>query len=79
MVPEANTSSSHGDAMYLTIDGNHHANRYAKNSDPHDESLLKGQSYFPEKKAYRDYLAKTMITKEVSFTYFSWLILLKEI
>lgn len=52
--------------MYLTIDGNHHANRYVKNSDLRDESLLLGRSYFPDKDSYREYLAKTTVTKEVS-------------
>lgn len=61
-----NSSVSHGNAMYLTIDGNHHANRYVKNSDLRDESLLLGQSYFPEKNSYREYLAQTTVTKEVS-------------
>jgi hypothetical protein len=56
---------SHLSSIFLTIDGNHHANRYIKNTDPSDQSLLKGHGYFPEKKAYKEYIAGIPSTKEV--------------
>lgn len=69
LILSTNRSFSHGNSMYLTIDGNHHANRYVKNSDSRDESLLLGQSYFPDKISYREYLDKTIVTKEVSLSF----------
>lgn len=52
--------------MFLTLDGNHHANRYAKNTNPKDESLYKGAAYLPEQEVYKSYLSSTEVTKEVS-------------
>lgn len=37
-------------------DGNHHANKFAKNTDPDDVSLFAGKAYFPEETAYQQYL-----------------------
>lgn len=55
----------HGAGIYLTIDGNHHANRYSKNTDPRDASLLRGASYMPERVLYKEYVTGTECTKEV--------------
>jgi hypothetical protein len=58
---------SHLKVLRLVIDGNHHANRYTKNSDPADSSLLEGRAsgYFPSAASYSDYLNKIPATKEV--------------
>jgi hypothetical protein len=51
------------------MDGNHRANRYSKNSDPSDISHWDGDTvhgYFPDTKAYRNYLAGIPVTREVS-------------
>lgn len=60
------TFCRHGAGVYLTVDGNHHANRYSKNSDPRDSSLLKGASYMPERDLYKKYVDSTECAKEVS-------------
>lgn len=39
-----------------TADGNHHANKYMKNTDPDNVSLFGGRSYFPEDSIYRAYI-----------------------
>lgn len=52
--------------MSITVDGNHHANRYTKNTDRNDRSLLVTLSgYFPGNE-YRLYLDQIPVTKEVS-------------
>lgn len=65
--------SSHLSSLFLTLDGNHHANRYAKNTDPTDSSLFKGNAYLPDQQTYRDYLSRTEVTKEVCFFLFHFL------
>lgn len=57
---------SHTSSLRLTIDGNHHANRYAKNTDYHDTSLIKGESYMPTRAEYQEHLSDIHVTKEVS-------------
>jgi hypothetical protein len=47
---------SHLNQTQVTVDGNFHANRYAKNSSPDDYSLFEGCAYFPDDKEYKDYL-----------------------
>ncbi|KIM36002.1 hypothetical protein M413DRAFT_20657 [Hebeloma cylindrosporum] len=39
-----------------TADGNHHSNKYAKNTDPDDVSLYEGRAYFPNDVEYREYI-----------------------
>ncbi|KAJ3519411.1 hypothetical protein NMY22_g13219 [Coprinellus aureogranulatus] len=39
-----------------TVDGNHHANHYAKNGDPHSVSLFNGRAYFPQEERYQKFL-----------------------
>ncbi|KAJ3511561.1 hypothetical protein NMY22_g15609 [Coprinellus aureogranulatus] len=39
-----------------TLDGNHHANHYAKNGDPHSVSLFGGRAYFPPEEEYQKML-----------------------
>jgi len=53
--------------LRLTVDGNHHLNRYMKNSDRSDRSLLDGRAigYFPKRDIYRGYLNGIPVTKEV--------------
>ncbi|KAF9538704.1 hypothetical protein CPC08DRAFT_604681, partial [Agrocybe pediades] len=40
----------------FTADGNHHSNRYLKNTDPDDISLFEGKAYFPEDGEYKEYV-----------------------
>ncbi|KAF8955089.1 hypothetical protein BDZ97DRAFT_1968746 [Flammula alnicola] len=40
----------------LTADGNHHSNKYRKNTDPDDISLYEGKAYFPNDLEYREYV-----------------------
>jgi hypothetical protein len=49
------------------MDGNHHANRFVKNSDPRDTSLLEqtAHGYFPPKVDYTTYLKAIPNAKEV--------------
>ncbi|KDR65131.1 hypothetical protein GALMADRAFT_148963 [Galerina marginata CBS 339.88] len=42
----------------LTADGNHHSNKYSKNTDPDDVSLYDGNSYIPRDQEYKEYLEK---------------------
>lgn len=51
-----NHFESHLNSLQQTIDGNFHANKYIKNTDPDDVSLFKGKSYFPDDYQFRDYL-----------------------
>ncbi|KAF8803122.1 hypothetical protein BYT27DRAFT_7226149 [Phlegmacium glaucopus] len=37
-------------------DGNHHSNKYSKNTDPNDVSLYNGTAYFPEDTTYQEFL-----------------------
>jgi hypothetical protein len=62
------TLNSHLSSLFLTINGNHHANRYFKNSNPHDQSLLCGSGYFPEKETYKAYIAGTPSDREVNLS-----------
>ncbi|KAF9037448.1 hypothetical protein BJ165DRAFT_1532135 [Panaeolus papilionaceus] len=50
------SSLRHLNQLQLTADGNHHANRYKKNSDPLSYSLFHGRAYFPEETSYQVYL-----------------------
>jgi len=36
--------------------GNHHANKFSKNSDPDDISLFDGKGTFPEDSEFRKYI-----------------------
>ncbi|KDR66863.1 hypothetical protein GALMADRAFT_283703 [Galerina marginata CBS 339.88] len=42
----------------LTADGNHHSNKYSKNTDPDDVSLYDGNAYIPRDQEYKEYLEK---------------------
>lgn len=48
--------SSHLIQTQYTADGNHHSNKYAKNTDPDDVSLYDGRAYYPNDAEYRDYI-----------------------
>ena len=58
---------SHLNQLQQTADGNHHANKYIKNTDPDDVSLFGGKAYFPDDKEFRQYLQdlKKLPTKDV--------------
>lgn len=58
-------------SIFFTMDGNHHANRYVKNTDPRDVSLLSGSSYMPVKSVYKKYLEGIESAKEVSTHFLS--------
>lgn len=68
---EGLTVFSHLRALFLTIDGNHHANRYKKNTDKNDKTLFSGSAYFPKTHEYEDYLEPIEVNKEVS-TFVPW-------
>lgn len=40
----------------LTADGNHHLNKFVKNTDPNDTSWFSGRAYFPEDSQFQQYL-----------------------
>ncbi|KDR72437.1 hypothetical protein GALMADRAFT_51291, partial [Galerina marginata CBS 339.88] len=42
--------------IQYTADGNHHSNKYAKNTDPDDISLYDGKAYYPRDAEYREYI-----------------------
>lgn len=67
---------SHLNQTQYTADGNHHSNKYSKNTDPDDISLYNGTAYFPEDTAYREFLSKIPnAASEVYWGFFnSWLI-----
>ncbi|KAF8810573.1 hypothetical protein BYT27DRAFT_7091579, partial [Phlegmacium glaucopus] len=46
----------HLNQTQYTADGNHHSNKYSKNTDPDDVSLYNGTAYFPEDTAYQEFL-----------------------
>ncbi|KAG2018837.1 hypothetical protein CC2G_008224 [Coprinopsis cinerea AmutBmut pab1-1] len=48
----------HLSQLQLTADGNHHANRYMKNTDPLNRSLFDGRGYFPRDDEYKAYLGR---------------------
>ena len=48
--------SRHLNQMLHTADGNHHANKFSKNSDPDDISLFDGKGTFPEDSDFRKYI-----------------------
>lgn len=48
------------------MDGNFHANRSKKNTDPNDTSLYGGTSYFPSDAFLKEQLAKAPQTEEVN-------------
>ena len=39
-----------------TADGNHHSNKYAKNTNPDDVSLYDGRAYYPNNAEYQEYI-----------------------
>jgi hypothetical protein len=52
---------------FKTADGNHHSNRYSKNTDPSDVSLWdRFFGYFPCALTYKDYLDRLPEAKEVN-------------
>jgi len=59
------SNSSHLSSIFLTMDGNHHANRYFKNTDKHDVSLSSGLGYIPRKTDYKLYLGDDLVDQEV--------------
>ncbi|KAF9545130.1 hypothetical protein CPC08DRAFT_823958 [Agrocybe pediades] len=48
----------HLNQTQFTADGNHHSNRYLKNTDPDDISLFEGKAYFPEDSEYQKYIKR---------------------
>ena len=58
-------SPRHLRTLSLTLDGNHHANRYKKNADKLDLSLFDGKGYFPRNEDYRAYVDAIPTAKEV--------------
>jgi len=53
-----------------TADGNHHSNKYAKNTDPDDISLYDGRAYYPNDAEYREYIKNLpKNAPEVSFRF----------
>jgi hypothetical protein len=42
--------------MLHTADGNHHANKFSKNSDPDDISLFNGKGTFPKDSDFQRYI-----------------------
>ena len=42
--------------MLHTADGNHHANKFSKNSDPDEVSLFNGRGTFPEDSNFQKYI-----------------------
>ena len=52
-----NSLTSHLNQTVLTLDGNHHLNKFVKNTDPNDISLFRGRAYIPEDSQYQAYLA----------------------
>ena len=52
----------------MVMDGNHHANRYPKNTDPKDVSLWNDRAfgYFPDIAKYKQYVQGIPLNKEVS-------------
>jgi hypothetical protein len=43
----------------LTLDGNHHASQFKKNTDSADVSALEGHAYSPVDTTYKEYLQRT--------------------
>jgi len=56
MYTAPNHQSRHLNQMLHTADGNHHANKFSKNSDPDDVSLFNGKGTFPEESAFQKYI-----------------------
>jgi hypothetical protein len=54
--PNKKLISSHLNQTQYTADGNHHSNKYSKNTDPDDISLYNGTAYFPEDSTYREFV-----------------------
>ena len=50
------TLQSHLNQTQYTADGNHHSNKYLKNTDPNDVSLCDGKAYFPNDAEYNEYI-----------------------
>jgi len=48
--------SRHLNQMLHTADGNHHANKFSKNSDLDDISLFNGKGTFPEDSGFQKYI-----------------------
>jgi len=46
----------HLNQMLHTADGNHHANKFTKNSDPDDISLFNGKGTFPNDLDFQKYI-----------------------
>ena len=68
-LPQLNTPfSRHLIQTQYTADGNHHSNKYAKNTDPDDVSLYNGRAYYPNDAEYREYIRNLpKSAPEVSF------------
>ena len=50
------TFQRHLNQTQYTADGNHHSNKYSKNTDPDDVSLCDGKAYFPNDAEYNEYI-----------------------
>lgn len=47
-----------------TLDGNMHANKNKKNTDPDDISLVGGRAFFPDRERFRTVAIRVMATVE---------------
>jgi hypothetical protein len=68
-LPQLDTPfSRHLIQTQYTADGNHHSNKYAKNTDPDNVSLYDGRAYYPNDAEYREYIRNLpKSAPEVSF------------
>ncbi|KAK0496184.1 hypothetical protein EDD18DRAFT_1074623 [Armillaria luteobubalina] len=56
--PAITINSRHLVQKQRTMDGNFHLNMLVKNSDPHDQSLFKGNAFFADKIPYQHFVSK---------------------
>jgi len=56
----------HLEALFLTMDGNHQANRFARNTDRRDTALWGGLGYFPPSVDYKSHVTGTDTETEKS-------------
>jgi hypothetical protein len=63
----ANYFLRHLTSLSIVLDGNHHANRYKKNTDDFDCSIWKGVGYFAVKDDYKEYINAIPTKNEVRY------------
>jgi hypothetical protein len=63
-------SLRHLKMLKLIADGNFKLNRFSKNTDPNDRSLMEGHAtgYFPPKDVYAKYLDDNPVAHEVRYS-----------